>query len=320
MTRSTSRRAVATAFAPASVGNAAIGFDILGFAFPVLGDRVTVRRSERRSDAVTVERIDGDSDGIPLDPERNTAAAALAALLGSSPEKIGFTIRLEKGIPLASGLGGSAASAVAAVVAANALLASPVPRETLCACAAAGEAVASGVAHADNVAPSLYGGLTLVLAQDPPRVHPLPVPPSIHCALVHPHLRVETREARRLLRPDVPLSTHVAQSANLAAFIAGCHTGDTDLIRRGLVDLVIEPQRARLIPGFDDVRRAALESGALGGSISGAGPSVFAWCAAADEAERVRVAMERAFGGAGVESDGWIAPVGGTGAVVVEDV
>lgn len=301
------------------MGNAAVGFDILGFAFPVIGDRVTVRRVERPADPVVVERIDGEAEGIPTDPERNTAAVALAALRAAAGGTTGFSIDVDKGIPLASGLGGSAASAVAAVVAGNALLDNPLPIETLCACAAAGEAVASGAAHVDNVAPSLYGGLTLVLSHAPPEIHRLPVPASIHCALVHPHIRVETREARQLLRPDVALSAHIAQSAHLAAFIAGCHSGDTDLLRRGLVDEIIEPQRSRLIPGFDEVQRAARKAGALGGSISGAGPSVFAWCDGARDAERVRTAMQRAFEAAGLGSDGWVAPVGGAGARRVEE-
>lgn len=312
------RRRTATAFAPATVGNAAVGFDVLGFEIPVVGDTVTVTRRDDLCGRVEVEAVLDDGAGIPADPARNTASVALVAMVERFDLPFGFSLSVEKGIPLAAGMGGSAASAVAAVVAANALLDRPLSTADQCACAVAGEASASGAPHADNVAPCLYGGMTLVLSHDPPDVLNIPVPRQIVCVLVHPHMRIETREARGVLRSEVPLETHTRQSALLGAFITGCFRSDLGLIARSLDDVVIEPQRSKLIPGFDEVKRAALSAGALGASISGAGPSVFAWCRSADDAERVRAAVQGAFVSVGLEVDAWVAPVGTRGAHVIE--
>jgi homoserine kinase len=297
----------ATAYAPASIGNLAVGFDVLGQSFPVLGDRARAERSPARG--VRITALTGLADGVPWDPEANTASRAVRSLLDAAPTEFGVDLELEKGIPLGAGLGGSGASAVAAVVAANELLDRPFPRTELLTHALAGEAVASGSRHADNVAASLFGGLVAVVGADPLRVRRIPVPPSVRCVVVHPGVFLATRAARQILRDEVSLADATRQLGNLAGFIAGCYANDVGLIRDCLEDVLIEPQRASLIPGFAAVKAAALAAGALGSSISGAGPSIFAWC---DEEHAVATgaAMVTAFADRGLEAVCYVSPVG----------
>lgn len=305
----------ATAFAPASVGNVAIGFDILGFAVDALGDRVTVARSD--APGVEIRAVRGIAGELPRTAADNTAGRALLALHEAARPDFGFSVEIDKGIPLGSGLGGSAASAVAAVVAANALLPTPLGQLELLKCALAGEAVASGAPHADNIAPSLYGGLVLTVGIEQPRVKRIPVPDVIRAVIVHPHMFLATSAARAMLSRSVELSSFVWQTANLAGFISGCYTGDLDMIRASLEDVVIEPQRQGLIPGFQQVRRAAMAAGALGCSISGAGPSMFAW-AESGAAGAVLAAMQRAFAEGQLATDAWVVGFGSPGARLVE--
>ena len=293
----------ATAFAPASSGNVAIGFDILGFAVDALGDRVTVSRSERPG--VTISAVSGIAGELPTDPAQNTAGRALLAMHEVLAPEFGFEMRIEKGIPLGSGLGGSAASAVGAVVAANALLAKPCEKLELLKFAMQGEAVASGSMHVDNIAPSLYGGLVLTVGIEQPRVKRIPVPSEIRAVIIHPHMFLATRQARAILKREVPMADFVWQTANLAGFISGCYTDDLDMIRASFEDVVIEPQRQALIPGFSAVREAAMRCGALGCSISGAGPTLFAWALAKD-AHAVLEGMRERFRESSVEIDEWL--------------
>jgi homoserine kinase len=304
----------AMAFAPGTVGNVGIGFDILGHTVQSVGDRVTCVLSDEPG--VRILSIEGVIADLPLDVGRNTAGKAAAALwqAGGRPEGIELTIH--KGIPLGSGLGGSAASAVAAVVAANALLPQPRSKLELLKFAMMGEQVASGSIHVDNIAPSLFGGLVLTVGVDNPRVKQIPVPPSVRCVLAHPHMVLATRDARGILSKTVTLSDFVWQTANLAGFISGCYSNDLDMIRDAFEDVVIEPQRQSLIPGFREVRAAAMSLGALGCSISGAGPTVFAWCEE-PHAEAIRAAMVAAFAQRGLESDSWITSIEPDGARVV---
>ncbi len=304
----------ATAFAPASVGNVAIGFDILGFSVDALGDRVTV--SVRDAPGVEILAARGVAGELPREPRDNTAGRALLGLLEALRPGFGFSIEIDKGIPLGSGLGGSAASAVGAVVAANALLPQPAAPLELLKFALAGEAVASGGRHADNIAASLFGGLVLTVGIDHPRVKQIPVPAGIRAVIVHPHMFLATARARAMLKGSVELSDFVWQTANLAGFISGCYTSDLDMIRASLEDVVIEPQRAALIPGFHDVRRGAMEAGALGCSISGAGPSMFALSTAATAAA-VLAAMRRAFARQSLGTDDWVVEMRPTGARVI---
>ncbi len=309
------RGASATAFAPASVGNVAIGFDILGFSFDAIGDRATVRRVG--GSGVRITSIHGVAQDLPLEAAKNTAGRALLAMQETLQLEGGLELELEKGIPLASGLGGSAASAVAAVVAANALLDSPREKLERLMYAMQGEAVASGSMHVDNIAPSLFGGLVLTVGIDQPRVKQIPVPPGICAVLVHPHMAVSTHMARAILNRNVELTDFVWQTAHLAGFISGCYTNDLDMLRESFQDVVIERQRAALIPGFSEVRRAALAAGAIGCSISGAGPTVFAWSLEAN-ASAVRESMVEAFQRHGLSSDHWITNLRPTGARLLD--
>lgn len=281
------------AFAPGSVSNVACGFDVLGFAISALGDRVTARQT--REPGVRVCGITGDNGRLPLDARRNTASVAAAALLEGRGLANGVEIALEKGLPLASGLGSSAASAVAAVVAVDALFGLVAPHEELLRCAVEGERVACGAAHADNAAPSLYGGFVLVRSTHPIDIVRLPVPRELTCAVLCPRLEVETKAARAVLGDSVPLAAAVAQWANVGALVAGLHRDDYDLISRALQDAVAEPHRARLVPGFADAKRAALDAGALGCSLSGSGPAIFALCRGPESAATVGAAMRAAF-------------------------
>ena len=304
-----------TAFAPATVANVGIGFDILGHTVEAVGDKVRLKRTE--DPAIKILSITGVAGELPVIPEQNTAGRAVQAMHQALKLDFGFEMHIEKGIPLGSGLGGSAASAVAAVVAANALLSQPASRLQLLQYAMQGEIVASGSAHIDNIAPCLFGGLTLTVGIDAPRVKQIPVPPSLRCVLVHPHMYLGTREARAILKTDVTRSDFVWQSANLAGFISGCYSNDLEMIRDSFNDVIIEPQRHSLIPGFKDVQRAAMSAGALGCSISGAGPTIFAW-AEIQYAEAVRGAMVAAFKENKLESDSWISGMENYGARVVK--
>lgn len=294
----------ARAFAPASVGNVGVGFDILGHAIEGVGDTVTVRRIDEPG--VRIHAIRGTTVDLPLGAEDNTAGAALIALRAALDLPFGFEVEIDKGIALGSGMGGSAASCVAALVAANALLPQPLSREALYPFALTGEAVASGGRHGDNLGPMLLGGLVLSTAD---RLVPVPVPAAWHSLLVHPDAVLETRRARAALQGHYALGEFVAQSANLALVLSGCYTGDAALIRAGLRDVLVEPRRAGLIAGFAAARDAALAGGAMGASISGAGPSVFAWFEQRDAAFASQAAVQQAFADAGFDSQAWVSPL-----------
>ena len=302
----------AQAQAPGSVGNVGVGFDILGHAVDGVGDKVMVEAIEEP--VVRICAISGLVTELPRDAHNNTAARAVSAMRDALGLSNGFEIGLEKGIPLGSGLGGSAASAVAAVVAANALLDEPLPLADLYPFALAGEVAASGSAHGDNIAPQLLGGLVLVCGE---RLIQLPVPAELYCAVVHPDLVVETRESRKRLRAPYGLSKVVAQTGNLAGVLAGLYRNDLELIGQSLRDVLVEPRRAAMIPGFAKVQSAAMERGALGASISGGGPSVFAWFSNRLHAQSAGVAMRQAFEAAGLKADLLVSPVAAAGAMVL---
>jgi homoserine kinase len=304
------------AFAPATVSNVACGFDVLGFALESPGDVVVAEAAG--DEGVDIAAIDGDGARLSRDPSRNTAGAAAQALLARLGAARGIRLTIHKGIPLASGVGSSGASAVAAVVAINELLGRPAPLEVLLECAMQGEVAGCGAAHPDNVAPALFGGFVLVRSPMPPDVVRLPVPDELACAVLHPHLEVETAAARALLGDTVPLGAAVRQWGNVGAVVAGLFLNDLSLIGRSLEDRVAEPKRAHLVPGFIAVKAAAVASGALGCSLSGSGPSIFALCASLDGAQRVGEAMHRAFlATASTGADLWVSRVGTRGARIV---
>ncbi len=302
----------ARAFSPGSVGNIGVGFDILGHTIAGIGDIATVRCIDEAT--VRIKVIHGSVTDLPLDAERNTAGAALISLRATLALPFGFEVELEKGIPLGSGLGGSAASCVAALVAANATLDLPLSVHALYPHALAGEAVASGGLHGDNVGPMLLGGLVLATAERMTRVS---VPTAWHCVVVHPHAVLETRHAREALAGAYALREFVVQSAHLAQVLLGCERGDAGLVRAGLKDVLVEPRRSRLIAGFAAVKEAALDAGAMGASISGAGPSVFAWCEDRETGERAGELMAAAFMASGLASDVHVTPIDGPAASVI---
>jgi homoserine kinase len=304
-------------FAPATVANVASGFDVLGFALEQPGDRVRATRSELPG--VRLESVEGDGGRLPRDPQRNTAAVAASRLLEALGHPFGVDLRLDKGMPLSSGLGSSAASAVAAVWAVNLLAGRPLEPEALLPFTMGAEQVACGTAHADNVAPSLLGGFVLIRSNEPVDIVRLPVPSGLSAAVVHPHTEIRTEDARRILKKELRLADAVRQWGNLAALVAALYEGDLGLLSRSLQDVVAEPRRGLLIPGFDAVKAAALDSGALGCSISGSGPSLFALCASLERARNVGEAMQAEFARTGLDSDLFFSPINLQGPSVVEE-
>lgn len=302
----------ATAFAPATIANVAVGFDLLGFPIEGVGDEVTVSRSA--GPGVEITKIEGINQNITLEADKNTATVGLIQLLKDVNADFGFSVSIKKGIPMSSGMGGSASSAVAAIVAANALLDHPLPKEKLFHYAMLGEMVASGGLHGDNIAPALFGGLTLCRSISPPDLISIPVPSRIQCILIHPDLEVSTKESRGKLKKEISLSDHVRQSAAMGGFIAGCFKNDLDLIQRSFKDVIIEPQRSSQIPGFIEAKKTALGLGAIGCAISGSGPSVFAWADTAERAEMIREAMIQEFKIKGLKCESWISPISTQGA------
>jgi homoserine kinase len=302
-------RIQATAFSPASVGNVAVGFDLLGHVIAGVGDTVTVRRID--APTVRIAAIRGAAVALPLAAEDNTAGVALIALRQALALPFGFEVEIDKGIALGSGMGGSAASCVAALVAANALLDAPLSPQALYPFALAGEAVASGGRHGDNLGPMLLGGLVLATAD---RLVRIPVHDAWHSLLVHPDAVLETRRARAALQGDYRLGEFVEQSANLALVLAGCHAGDAALVRAGLKDELVEPRRAPLIVGFAEAKAAMLAGGAMGASISGAGPSIFGWFEDRASAQAAAPAVQAAFAALGLTSQAWVSSLAAPGA------
>lgn len=303
-------------FAPATVANVAVGFDILGFALDGPGDEVVARFSDRPGFRIT--KITGDGGRLPYGTEENTAGvAAVCTILEIENFEQGIELEIHKKMPFSSGLGSSAASAAAAAFAVNALLGSPLPKHKLLAAAVQGEQVADGAYHADNVAPSLLGGMQLIRDNKNLDVHRLPVPEELYAAVVHPHISVRTKDARDLLDPQVSLKQNIQQSGNLAGLIVGLYESDYPLIGRCLQDVIIEPQRFSLIPHFYDAQEAALDSGALGCSISGAGPSMFALCQGEAKAKAVGAAIARVFTQNGIANDVYVSPINQEGAKII---
>lgn len=307
-----------TAFAPATVSNVACGFDVLGFALEQPGDEVTARFLSGNPHGVLIEQIDGDNGRLPRDAARNTAGVAALTLLTKLGERRGVGLTIRKGLPLSSGLGGSAASASAAVVAVDALIGGRSTADTLIACALEGERLGAGSAHADNIAPCICGGFVLVRRPSPPDILRLPVPPGLTAVVVHPDLEIETARARDLLGTTVPLSDAVRQWANMGALVDGLHRGDFAVISRALEDTIAEPRRASLVPGLAVIKRAAVDAGALGCSLSGSGPSLFALCENAGNAATVAAAMTAAVKAQiGGEPRTYVSPIAPAGARVL---
>lgn len=264
-------------FAPASVANMAVGYDILGFAIEGPGDEILVR--EGSQPGLHISKITGTKKKLPLEVEKNTAGfAALQFLKHIGEEGRSIEMEIHKKMPFGSGLGSSAASAAAGVFAANEFVGRPLQRKELLKFAVAGEQVADGAWHADNVAPSLLGGIILIRDNPSLDLVKLPSPDGIYATVIYPHISILTKESRAILSDSIELNQHIKQSGNLGFFVAALYRLDMEMIRRSLQDIIIEPQRAKLIPHFYEMKEIALSEGALGFSISGAGPSVFTLC------------------------------------------
>jgi homoserine kinase len=281
------------------MGNVGIGFDVLGLAFAEPGDTVIAERGDEPG--VTIAAIEGDDGRLPRDPALNTASVAASALLQQVGSPDGFALTVSKGLPLASGLGSSAASAVAAVVAVNALLDDPLPREDLLAACMEGEALVSGY-HVDNIGPSLLGGILLVGGEDLNDIIRLPVPENMHFALVTPDVAVPTAEARAVLPKMIPLKSMIHQTREVAVLVDALYRGDLPAVARAMEqDIVVEPARAHLMPRLAEIRSASKATGALGLVISGAGPTLCAVCESATIAQQVTNAMQAVYTEAGIQ-------------------
>ena len=304
-----------TAFAPASIGNVAVGFDMLGLALEGVGDRVTAERVD--SGGISIADVYGpDGKSHPYlskELDHNTASIAAKALWSDYGDDGGIELGIYKGVPLQSGMGSSAASAVAATVAVNALLGTPLTVDKLLSYALIGEQYASGGLHADNVAPSLMGGLIFCPNVLLPEVVRLPVPAGVSAALIHPELQVNTAHARQKLAKGYSQEQWLSQQGYLGGFIAACASGNIDLLSKTLKDVIIEPQRAAAVPCFDAVKDAAERNGALGFSLSGSGPSLFALCRDAD-AHTIVNAMAEACRGLGIDCQAYVSSMAARGA------
>jgi len=301
-------------FAPATVANVACGFDILGMALQYPGDEVSVKVTHDKR--LAINNLTPYKE-IPEAPERNTAGVAVMAMLEALNSHQGFEISILKKIKPGSGVGSSAASSAAAVFAVNQLLGNPFSKEDLVKFAMQGESAACGAAHADNVAPAIMGGFVLVRSYTPLDLVKLPYPDELYCAIVHPQIELKTEDARKVLRRDIQLKDAVVQWGNIAGLVAGLYEKNYELIGRSLQDVIIEPVRSLLIPGYEAVKKAAIDAGALGCSISGSGPSMFSLAKDQQTASTVAHAMQAAFADLEVETNLYISKINADGVLIV---
>lgn len=305
------------AFAPATVANVSCGFDVFGFAVDNPGDEVLITLTD--SPGVVMKKIEGDGGRLPLEAEKNTASVAVLAFLKSIGKSQGVEIVLKKNLPLGSGMGSSAASSVAALVGINHLLGEPFLKKDLLPFAMEAERIACGAAHADNVAPSLFGGFVLIRGYNPPDVVNIPTPPELFCTLVHPQLELKTQDSRQVLRSSIPLKDAIVQWGNIAGLVAGLMKPDFGLISRSLKDVIAEPVRSMLIPGFDAIKEAARIHGALGAGISGSGPTIFALSTDEKTATNVGTAIADEFRNLRLTSDVFVSRINPVGATIIND-
>ena len=292
-------------FCPATIANLSCGFDVLGLTLEGVGDRMVVKLSERAG--VRINRITGGD--LPTEAEKNVAGVAAMSLLAASEYQGGVEIEIEKHILPGSGIGSSAASAAGAVWALNRLLGDPFSLPQLVSFAVAGEALASGTPHADNVAPALYGGITLIRGYDPLDIARVHCPPLLHAVVLHPQIELKTSDSRSILKKTITLRQGIRQWGNVGGLVTGLFTEDYGLISRSLEDVVIEPVRSLLIPGFAGMRESALKAGALGFGISGSGPSVFALCKGAGSARQTEQALKERYDSMGIPFRTFASPV-----------
>lgn len=301
-------------FCPATVANLSCGFDVLGVCLDTIGDEMVI--GKREEPGVRITKITGAD--LPTETEKNVAGVAALAMLSQWETDFGFEIEIHKKIRAGSGIGSSAASAAGAVFGINELLGRPFEAKDLVWFAGWGENLASGSYHADNVAPALLGGFTLIRGYNPIDIVRIESPPDLFLAIIHPQIEVKTSEARAILRKEVPLKTAIAQWGNVGGLVAGLYTSDYGLIGRSLHDGVAEPYRKKLIPGFDEAKKAALAHGALGAGISGSGPSIFALCKGHESATTVGAAMRSIYDTTGLAYHSYVSPVNPEGIKILE--
>lgn len=304
-------------FAPASVGNIACGFDVLGFALNGPGDEVLAKPSNTKG--ITISKIIGAKGKLPYDPSKNTASvAAMAVLKLLGREDVGVDLEIRKKMPFGSGLGSSAASAVAGAMAINELFRRPLEKKDLLQCALLGEQLSSeGARNIDNIAPSLFGGMVYTRHTPTLESHRLFIPKSLQASVVHPHIKILTKDARGILSEYVKFEDAVLQTRNMGGLIVGLYNNNFELIKSSLTDVLVEPQRAKLIPHFYKVKEAAMNAGALGCSISGAGPSIFAISMNTFVAENVGNAMQKVFTDNKIDNTLYLSPINQQGAILM---
>lgn len=300
-------------FCTATIANISCGFDVLGMALDKVGDEMVIRKVEEKG--VKIIKIVGQD--LPLETEKNVAGVAALALLSKTNTEFGFEIEIYKNIKPGSGIGSSAASSAGAVFGINELLGSPFSKHELIEFAMQGELLASGVAHADNVAPALLGGFTLVRSTNPLDVIKIHSPSELYATVIHPQIEVKTSDARQILKKSVPLKTAIKQWGNIGGLISGLYTEDYNLISRSLEDHIIEPIRSILIPKFDIVKKESIKAGALGAGISGSGPSIFALSKGLENAEKVGLRMRSVYDKIGIEYEVHISKINTEGIQII---
>ena len=303
-------------FAPATVANVTCGFDVLGFAVENPGDEIIVKACAKPG--VVIKEIKGDAGRLSHSVHENTATISILNYLDHLEMDAGLEVYLHKKMPFGSGLGSSAASAVAGVFAVNELLGQQLDTEALLKFALEGERVASGSAHADNVAPSLLGGFVLIRSYDPLDIIKIKTPEKLHAVIIHPEIEINTKDARNILKKNVPIKSAIRQWGNVGGLIAGLTMNDFGLISRSMEDVIIEPVRSMLIPGFDQVKSSAMEAKALGCGISGSGPSMFALSTDADQAIEIGKAMKNEFEQIGIKSEIFISKINQQGPIILD--
>ncbi len=286
-------------FSPATVANVACGFDVLGLCLDTIGDEMVVRKVDEKG--VRITKIEGFK--LPFETELNVAGVSALAMYQELQPDCGFEIEIKKNIKPGSGIGSSAASAVGSVYGINALLGSPLNKTQLTQFAIKGEALASGSEHADNIAPALFGGFTLVKSVNPLEILQIPSPDNLYVTIIHPQIEIKTAISRAILPKNVPLKAAINQWANVGSFIHSLHTSDYPLMQRSLHDVIIEPHRSKLIPHYNEVKQQTLKVGALGTNISGSGPSIFSLCKGIENANKVRDVMRNIYSNTGIEFD-----------------
>lgn len=300
-------------FCPATIANLNCGFDVLGLCLEGVGDEMIIRKVTKKGLCIT--KITGAD--LPLDVDKNVAGVAALALVNAIDPDCGFEIEIHKKIKAGSGIGSSSASAAGAVFGINELLDRPFTKPQLVNFAMKGEALASGCEHADNVAPCVLGGFTLVRGYNPLDVIKIQSPSELYAVVLHPQIELKTSDSRAVLPNTVPLKDAITQWGNLGGFIAGLYTNDYALIGRSLQDVIIEPYRQKLIPGFENIKNAAMDAGALGAGISGAGPSIFALCKGQDKAEKVAYAMSNSYLDIGIPFDMHVSKINDEGVKII---